>query len=486
MRPLLVPVCLLFAAPAAAAPLELRQSSTVLSLAWSDDAKQLAIGTADGFIQILAIPGAREVARLNHETPVKGLVFSPGSKWLGTKSGTVDGPLSIWDLSTGRRLKQLSYKGYSCDQLAFSADGQTLVAVCPGEHMMWHHVKGTGQGTRTGQVPAGSSAAAAANGTRLGWSTPDGRMLMQSLESRGVLTLALGPVEAFAFSPDANWLAIAAPDKSLRLRPVDGTDGRRFDGLREPARFVQFAGNGKVLVAAAPSDPAVRLWDVATTRQRRRVATPPGLRAVALSPDGLTLALAGSTHVFIWNVATRDLGPLGPPLRLGAAELDAAWQDLASTDVARAEAAFAQFARAQGHALQFLRAQLRAVAVPPVDHERIAHRIAELDHPVYQVRQRAFTELAAQGEIPVPALEQYLAREPPLEGKRRAVKLLEGQRLRETTPDHVRGLETIELLEICNTPEARAVLAEIARDALVTHLRVTAREALGRVEQQTP
>src|SRR5205085_1673029 len=50
------------------------------------------------------------------------------------------------------------------------------------------------------------------------------------------------------------------------------------------------------------------LWDVATGKERSRFAVPGNLFAVALSPDGATLASAGSTgksgQLKLWDLAT--------------------------------------------------------------------------------------------------------------------------------------------------------------------------------------
>jgi hypothetical protein len=464
-------------------PLELKPSSTVLALAWSADNKRLALGSADGGIRIVALPGGKEISRSSTTAPVSGLVFSPDGKWLGVKEGDPEGPLCIWDVANGRKLKDLWYKGYSCNQLAFTANGQTLVAAGAGNYMVWHHSNGSGYGSNAGRQAQGAAAAAAGDGSIVAWSTPQGQVQLHHVQPRRYERLQLSPLSALAFSADARWLAYAGLDKTIHLRELAGGERRQFAGLREPAKLLQFSANGKVLAAAAAGDPVVRLWDVATGRLRRRITTAAEVRALALAGDGLSLAISNGAQVCVWNVATRELGDLGPATPLAAAELTAAWQDLASSDTGKAETAFGQLARAQHHAIAFLHGQVRAIAVPPVDRARLQRLIDELDHPTYQVRERAFVALAEQGEIAVPAVERYLSGQPSLEGKRRAHKLLEGQREPPMTADRLRCLEAIELLEILKTAEARRVLEELSREALLTQLRLAAREALERWQQ---
>jgi len=444
--------------------LEIKQNNSVVGLAWSPDGKRLASAWQDSIIRITEFPSGKEVGKLNIGVPVTGLVFSADGKLLGLKSGARDGPLMVWDVATQKKLRELSYQGYLCNQLAFSPDGQNFVASGPGDHMVWQHIKGSGYGSRMANVPEGSCAAVAANGAIVAWSNPQGLVQLHHVEQRKHFHMKIGPTRALAFSPDANQLAAASTGKTIRLLNVpSAAEVRKFEGLREPANLLHFSANGKVLAAASPGDPVVRLWDVASGRLRRRLtAASAGVRALALSPDGLTLALASGNRVYLWNVTTRDLGNLGKPVALSGAELKTAWQDLASKE------------------------QVRAIAVPHVDKKRVQKFLEELDSPTFQVRQRASQELAKFGELIQPDLEKYVAGKPSLEGNRRVQKLLERLRDPELTPDRLRCLETIEILEILHTPEARGLLAEFARDALIKQIRTAAREALERLKRPPP
>lgn len=481
-RPLLALLACVSLGRAQAPLAEIKQSGEVRALAWSVDGKRLASGASDGQILISDFPSGKEIRKFDAGGIVTGLVFSPDGKKLGVKSGDRGGPLTVWDLDTGKQLRRVAFVNYACHHLAITADGQSLVASGPGEHMVLSLGKGGGYGSRSGQIPEGSSAAAAANGKMLAWTNPQGMTQLYDVEHRKRQQMRLGPTNALAFSPDAAFLAAASPDRSIRLWRTLGEEVRKFEGLREPADLLHFSGNGKVLAAVSDKDPVVRLWDVASGRLRRRLTTQPGqVRALALSPDGLSLALGSGGKVFVWNVAVRDLGDLGPAVALSKKDLIDCWEGLAAEDHARAEAAFRKLATARDHALDFLHDRIRTLAVPPLDWKRIDGYIQDLDDPDFTRRRTATRELEPLAEFLRVRLENYLESKPDLEGARRARKLLERAVEPELTPDRIRSLEAIEILEFLKTPRSRAILEDIARAALIHRIRQAARDALDRL-----
>jgi sugar lactone lactonase YvrE len=472
---------------AAAQPnsLEIKQGSPVHAVAWSADGKLIATGSEDGMIRITEAATGAEKLNLNTGTAVTGVVFAHDGKLLGVKSGGPDGPLSVWDIDGKKKNRQLSFKGYTCKNLAFTHDGGTLVAGGPGEHMVWNHTKGGGYGSRAGNVPNESTSAIAADASVTAWANPQGQLQMYFPGARKHQSLKLPPTpQALAFTPDAKLLAVALTDKTIRLLDLQAAESRKFEGMREPAKMLHFSASGKVLAAASPGDAVVRLWDVGTGRLRRRLTTNPGaVRALALSPDGRTLALASGVNTYLWNVATRELGELGEAKRLSDADLKTAWEDLAHSDPVKADAGFRLMASAQHHAFDFLKAHIRAIAVPPVDWNRVAKLLGELEDPAYAVRQRASTELARMGEPIKPALEKHLATKLELEGERRLNKLLERLQDPGLDPDRIRCLEAIEILEALHTPAARTILEELARDSLIDQIRRAAKDALDRLSR---
>src|SRR5262249_23501916 len=157
----------------------------------------------------------------------------------------------------------------------------------------------------------------------------------------------------------------------------------------------------------------------------------------------------------LWSVATRDLERPRSPALLTAKELDRLWEDLAAADHARADAAFRGLAAAGDRAVPFLREQLRRVAVPKVDAERIAGLVRDLGGRVYSGGRKACGELGKSGELAGPPLRKFVAGKPSTEAERRANQLLDRLKEPGLTPDATRCLEALELLEWLGSDAAR-------------------------------
>ncbi|MCP4104854.1 MAG: WD40 repeat domain-containing protein [Desulfobacteraceae bacterium] len=125
-------------------------------------------------------------------------------------------------------------------------------------------------------------------------------------------------VNAVAFSPDGKTLASGADDNTVRLWDVaSGKEIRRLEGHRKRVVSVAFSPDGKTLASGAGnflgSDKTV--WDVASGKEIRSLAghTKP-VQSVAFSPDGKTLA-SGSGYLFgssdntvrLWDIASGKL-----------------------------------------------------------------------------------------------------------------------------------------------------------------------------------
>src|SRR5262249_44705182 len=130
-------------------------------------------------------------------------------------------------------------------------------------------------------------------------------------------------------------------------------------------------------------------------------------------------------------------------------------------------------------ALKLLRQRLRPVKA--ADPKRVAALLADLGSKYFEERERGARELAALGELAVPALGQEVRRADEVEVKRRVEKLLQKLEGAKPPPAALRAVRAVEALERMGTPAARAWLKALAAGAREARLTREAQAALRRL-----
>jgi WD40 repeat protein len=145
------------------------------AIAFSPDARRLAVATVDGTIRIWTVAG-RRTATFAAPERVRSLAFSPSGDRLA--AGLGNGSVAAWSVRDGRRLYQRPghHKGTSVLSVAFSPGGRRIVT-------------------------AGSDT------TALVWSAATG-------EPAFVLSGHVATVSGAAFSPNGHWVVTAGPGKA--------------------------------------------------------------------------------------------------------------------------------------------------------------------------------------------------------------------------------------------------------------------------------
>jgi hypothetical protein len=461
--------------------LQMEQKSPAHCLAWSADSKTLATGGQDGVIRLIEMPSGKLKGTIQTGHTVSGMAFSADGKKLALRQ--VGHIMSTWNVATGKHERDGGFPNYKAQLLAFTRDGQNVVAAAYAEVVLWT-IDGGASGSMWNNPPAGGFAAVAADGSIAGWCNAGGQVTIQLSQPRQFSNLQVGPGQCMAFGPAAKTLAVGAKDNNIYLwNLVKQQKTATLTGLKAPAMELSFSADGSTLAALTADGRQVRVWDVNRLRARRLLTNTRGIvTALDLSPDGRFLATLGSDgNVLVWNVATRELDLTGPPLQLSKAEMTALWKDLAHADFAKADAAWRRLAACGDDAVPFLKEQIKPVSVPPLDLKRIELLITQLDHDRYAIREKANQQLLALGELVITPLQKLLVNPPSEEARCRADKILKKVKEPALTAERLQVLEAIELLETLQTAAAKQLLEEIARDTLIAQFRQDALLALERM-----
>jgi hypothetical protein len=169
------------------------------------------------------------------------------------------------------------------------------------------------------------------------------------------------------------------------------------------------------------------------------------------------------------------------PRELKVSEVETCWKELAGATVLQATEHVRLLTAGPKQTVPYLRERLHPV--PEVDAKVLARLIAELGHERFPVRQKAEDELEKLGERAVPALEKMAASGPPLDLQRRVQRLLDRVARQTITPDYLRFIRALHVLEAIASPEAREILKALAAGAPRARETQAAAEALKRLTQ---
>jgi hypothetical protein len=178
-----------------------------------------------------------------------------------------------------------------------------------------------------------------------------------------------------------------------------------------------------------------------------------------------------------WNLADRRTPPVHP---LTPDQLSQQWENLLLADSAAAYPALWALIDAGDSATAFLRQKLKPDGA--ADRKQIALWIQQLDHPQFVVRERATAALTRSIDDAEDELRRALPRAS-AEARERIRHILDGIHESHRSPERLRTIRALEVLEGQGTPAARELLADLSRTAPELLAR-EARESLRRLERR--
>jgi WD40 repeat protein len=499
-------------------------SSRVSSLSFSADGSVLASCGLECGPRLWDVAKGREIVPgAGHHAPVRAVVWLPHGRALASTGE--DGTVYLWDATTARALSHwqagmlpgelsVGMGANSVHRLDAAPDGSRLLTEGSAARVsLWE----TATGRRTHLVTTASGAGFSPNGHLVAcrrWSGPGERGRAEVLlydadtgrEVRALRGHGRGP-GCLAYSPDGTTIATGDydvpytdprdPDTAAVLTLWDLASGRPRLELHGPGWWMlAFSSDGRTLAAIDRKRDTglgteVILRETATGQERGRLRSGPRLLAAAFSPDGRVLATVGDGGVRLWELPARreyarleghqgwvwtaafspdgrhlatgsadttvlvwDVPPLPAAREIPATALPALWEALAG-DAAAAYRAMADWGAAGPRAVRFLSGRLRPVPVP--DSSRLKRLLADLDNDEFVVRQRAALELEKVGDGAEPMLRKALEGRLSPESRRRAQALTD-----RLAPEWLRTLRAVEVLERLGSPEAQALLKDLA------------------------
>jgi RNA polymerase sigma factor (sigma-70 family) len=278
-----------------AAPKErrlLERPSCVHDFAFSPDGSTLAAGGADGTIPLWDVATGKLLRELRGPGQhVRAVAWSPDGKTLATSEYQEKievESIRLWDVETGKEQRHVESSWGLVESLLFTADGKTLISGGRDSVIrLWNVDSGKERPPAAGNDWVVWRLALSPDGRKLAYPGRGGIVLWDVPTAREVGTLP-GHHGSFVFSPDGKLLAGGSGVNALHLWDV--ADRRRIRTLAIDVeksghkwvafRCVAFSADGKLLVSGADSyregarrrDELIHLWDPATGKELRQLA----------------------------------------------------------------------------------------------------------------------------------------------------------------------------------------------------------------------
>ena len=272
------------------------------------DGKAFSVGE-DRSIRIWELDSGRCLKNLRTFTfvPVAG-AFSPDGRLAATSYGDAFKTVDLWNMDQARLLRR--YQGMGASQVCFSPDSQYLAASGSAGRI---RILDTSSDKIVCELPLSSGRASSLalleGGKRLAVGMEDGRLMVINVESQAPLFSAeahQGQVSCMKVSPDGAVILTGGVDEVVRLWELGSAKELiRYVGHRGTITTVSFVADGVYLVSGS-EDGTMKIWDTSSGRCYRTIIAPgEEAKCCAASSDGKRLVTGGAGgSVRLWTIDT--------------------------------------------------------------------------------------------------------------------------------------------------------------------------------------
>jgi WD40 repeat protein/tRNA A-37 threonylcarbamoyl transferase component Bud32 len=296
----------------------------ISSMSISGDGLWIAI--AAGRLSVWNLMTRKELSTPLHGTGFTHVAFASRRPLLAAYTlnsrGGSQGRIILWNLETGNVIREISLEA-QCAAVFFSEDSATLAAATrhPDNRIVLWRVS-DGSELRTFSAPQ-KAASQGIIGTRFiatpdltigAHATPSGDLCVIDLTNGGERWVEKAAdegsvVATLAFSADGRLIASGANfnDSTIRIWDVaSGKQIRRLEGHRGPVFDLLFWPDGKTL-ASASNDRTIRIWDVETGKEINllRGHTKSVMRLALLADHKTLVSGARDGTACLWNPKSR-------------------------------------------------------------------------------------------------------------------------------------------------------------------------------------
>jgi WD40 repeat protein len=240
--------------------------------AFSGDGKILATGSSDGSLRLWDVATGKEIREWpGHRDFVLALDLTADGKTLVSHGwNTLDGNVKVWDADTGKERHNLPEKGNMSKIPCLSPSGKMVAVLNDKNYEVTVYDAASGEKKNSFPVDRG------------------------------------GNQVALIYHPGGNSLFVTSFGDRGAIRRYDAATGKELVVVakQRDIRSVSFSKDFSVVAALTQEDKSVNVWDVASGKLRGKLTADTKLWTVAVAPDGKLLATQGEAPggVLLWEM----------------------------------------------------------------------------------------------------------------------------------------------------------------------------------------